>query len=266
MSDKSPSETFQDTTDRPPDGTVKTAATCAVSGQVIEQFPDPRRVRERAPIPVRVLWAVRPWSPSITPPRDPLKRKRCYWQNGWRNTAIAAVATAFVAGDRATLLNHGLYAAKHLLRPADARPVRVAILAESPEHARVLVNLLEDWQLLHLGVSGVRPGSGGCAPGRDEAYQDGVDRAVVTFKRAQCLDRFEVDVLIRVDGSVWPLNLPGFPPARRTDDVFLIDFADFDDALALYSNERRRREYSGRGWLTTCVPTRPHPNLMGGMK
>jgi hypothetical protein len=255
-------------TDRPGDGTVKPAVTCAVGGHVINLFAGPRRVRMRVPIPVRVLWAVRPWSSSITAPWDPLARKRSlYWHNRWRNSAIVAVAAAFVAGDRATLRNYGLFDDKRLPRLADGRPARVAILAESPEHGRLLVGLLDNWHLLHQGISGVWPGSGGQTPDREDANQAGVDRAVVTWKGARCLDTFDVDVLIRVDGTPWPLNVPAFPPAGSAELVYLVDFSDFDDVLAIYSNEWRLRDYVDRGWLTTRVPARPEPDLlMGGRK
>jgi hypothetical protein len=242
------------------DGTVETAATWAVTGQAIDQAGNATEVRA----PVRVLWAVRPWSPSRGGYLDPLKRKRSYWHNEWRNSAIAAVAAAFVAGDRVTLRKRGLYDDQHLPWPAEGRLVRVAILAESPEHARVLVGLLEGWLLLHQGVFDLRPGSGGRTPDREDADQAGVDRAVVTWKRARCLARFDVDVLIRVDGTPWPLKVPAFPPAGRTDEVYLVDFPDYNDELAKYANERRRRDYIERGWLTTGVPAAP--DLMGGRK
>jgi hypothetical protein len=74
-------------------------------------------------------------------------KRQSIWYNAERNAAIARLAGAFAAGNLATLWEYGLFLDdQYHPDPGDRR--RVAVLAESPEHAHILQRLLPGWTVL----------------------------------------------------------------------------------------------------------------------
>jgi len=234
----------------------------AAVGPVIFEAPDPRG----DPAGVRVVWLPPPWAA----PRDglpALARKRALWHDGRRNELIADVASAVKSGDQVRIWECGLLfdaadrvagtptavsAASWAASSCSSRAV--TILAESAEHGRELLRRLPGWQLLDLVPSAAREPN--AHPGSRLEVRP-LDRKVVTFARAAKLVALDTDVLLRVDGQGWPLELAGFPPRREQADrdVLLIDLADDFDRQAKDAALARRRDYDARGWAVGRMPT-----------
>ncbi len=206
-----------------------------VCGPVIHEVPDPRG-READ---VRVVTLQAPWMP-VPGKLTPLERKRkMYWHNDKRNTAIADVAEAFVDGDRESLWQHGL------LLDDDVDPViednadpRVAIVVESPAHGRALLDRLPGWQLLD-----------GAAQHDDQDSVEALDRVIITLVRAARLRQIDCDVLVWAAGGCSCIDMKGFPPRSKDDqrrEVLLVDVADDFDDMAV--EEAGSRQYQDRGW------------------
>src|SRR3954451_25174959 len=87
-----------------------------------------------------------------------LGRKRTlYWHNRVRNEYVAAVAKAVVEGERAALRQVGLRNRDgRLLKDVDR--TKIAVLVETPEHARKLIPLLPGWKALDLVPGGAAGG------------------------------------------------------------------------------------------------------------
>ena len=151
------------------------------------------------PAAVRVAVAKAPAVP-IPGKLDALERKRrSVWHAGGRNAGVAEVAAALAEGREADLRRQDVLCGGEPPRGLDgAGGRRVAVLVESPEHARVLAGRLPGWTVL----SG-RPGPGG---GELPA------RSILTRVHAHGLRRLDVDALVRADGSAGPLRLADFPP------------------------------------------------------
>jgi hypothetical protein len=132
----------------------------------------------------------------------------------------------------------------------------VAVLVESPEHARTLAGRLAGWRVVRHDPRPWRGGWGGwdpAAPLRDPAGFDGCALTTLAARRAEALD---VDVLVRADGGVSPLRLPGFPapglePYRSP---VLVDVADDADAAAEEVTLNRVRAYQASGWTIEAAP------------
>jgi hypothetical protein len=196
------------------------------------------------PAEVQVLLAEAPLV-MVAASADGLDRKRrAIWQADRRNDVIAEIADGFVCRDVEALWRHGLLLDGHDHgMGAGSRPLRVAVLVESPEHGRQLVGRLPRWPLL--------------AGQRSHGERD--DRLppqlIITHVNARGLARLGVDVLIRVDGSNGPLDLPGFPPRARERQgrpVVLVDLGDDGDAIATAATRRRLEDYLARGWDVTA--------------
>jgi hypothetical protein len=210
-------------------------------GRVIYTAPGPRG---RAA--VRVLLAESPWAPALGV-SGALARKKAIWHDGKRNDAIATLAVMLARrqGDQARDLG---------LLPDDGRPLvrhlgvpRVAVAVESPGHGRELLQRLPGWTL----CAGVPAADGvGEVTGR-------LSRCIITRLMAHKVANLDVDVLIRADGTEWPLTLPGFPPyvPRPGWEVVLVDMADDADARAEDDTRSRLRDYQARGWHI-CAPAR----------
>jgi hypothetical protein len=166
-------------------------------------------------------------------------KRQAVWHNDRRNIAIAEVAEALAAGREEALWRHGLFLSRSEGQPlGKGRRQRVAVLVESPEHGRALALRLPGWDL--------RTGPGGA----DNNSVLPTDRAILTLVHAHRLDWLDVDVLVRADGTPWPLELPGFPPRTkgRARRVLLVDFADESDEVAAAATQDRLRAYERRGW------------------
>jgi hypothetical protein len=172
------------------------------------------------------------------------------WDNDRRNEAIARLAAALAAGDMTAPWEYGLFLDDDPdLRSCAER--RVAVLVESPEHARTLGRLLPGWRVLcadgaDLGTVG-RAGAAGVGP---EVRDDLPGRAIVTWLHAR--GRIEADVVIRADGLPWPLDLAVAPPRpgqAEARPVLLVDLADHQDRTARDATRARRLDYRDRGWI-----------------
>ena len=208
-----------------------------VCGPVIHEVPDPRG-READ---VRVVTLQAPWMPAPGKLTALERKRRMYWHNDKRNAAIADVAEAFADGDQESLWHHGL------LLHDDADPVtednngpRVAIVVESPEHGRALLECLPGWRLLD-----------GAVQDDDQDAVDDMDHVIVTLVRAARLRQIDCDVLIWAVGGRSGINLRGFPPRSKDDhrhEVLLVDVADDFDDMAIEEAGSRRRYYQDHGW------------------
>ena len=163
---------------------------------------------------------------------DTLEQKKTWiWENAGRNRLITELAG---------LLTHGQCPdCVALPEELQGRPLRVAILVESPAHGRVLQDLLPDWCLLSRDDS-VAGDQSAAVP----------DRTIVTRLWANSQASIDVGVLIRAEGDASPLNLRSFPPkasANGNAPVLLVDFYDLADSNSLPS---RRQHFRGDGYLT----------------
>jgi hypothetical protein len=198
--------------------------------------------------------------PRTLPPADGvglLERKReAIWKNPPRNEFVAAVATAIATNDGPALASFGLARPGCDLRGRGGERPAVAVLVESPEHARHLTEHLSGWRAVRYEPGPSRVGWGGWnseAPLRDPA---GFDRCVLTTMAARRVESLDVDVLVRADGAGSPLRLPGFPaPARQADrPQVLIDLADDFDPAAEADTRARLRAHRTAGWSIGAAP------------
>ena len=159
------------------------------------------------------------------------RRRRTIWSNDRRNQLIASIATSLREGKVPKEL------AADGLDEFVQRGVRVAILAETIEHARQLRRLLPKWKLLHA------------RPDQDEAGLDSVDIVanILTVMRAAACKTIDADVLIRADGGWGDFPVKGFPPRspELNREVWLVDLNDKFDPTA---TRLRLRDYAARGW------------------
>ncbi len=177
-------------------------------------------------------------------------KRRSIWHNPARNAAIARLASALDAGDDAPLWEHGLF----LDREGAARPPAdpaVVVLVEAPEHARGLAQLLPGWTVLSAerhdaAAAEARAGT----PSR--GYREGAARrAIATWLYARDRGRVEADIVLRADGTPWPLYVGLAPPGPRAEGraVLLVDLADDQDRTARAATNARRADYQDRGWV-----------------
>lgn len=196
---------------------------------------------------VTVLVADTPWAPSLNHLAGLERKRRAIWHADRRNDVVAKVALAVARGDRAALGEHGL------LLHTDADPLgdrdrlpSVAVLVESPEHARELARRLPGWPVW----------AGGTEPDAEGGPDTGP--SIMTLVHARRLKRLDIDILVRADGGAGALDLRGFPPRHRDIEggqVILVDFADDFDPEAREATLGRLRGYEGRRW-SVAVPTR----------
>jgi len=206
------------------------------------------------PRDVRVLIAE---SPVFNPQAGAigLRWKRdAVWHDAARNERIAALAVALEIGDEDVLRRHGArLRSQYGVAPDERSPRRVVVLVESPEHGRELVGRLPGWRLLSGPANGrQRHGAEGGDFGSEAAVHGWEHaRSVMTLLHANSVRRLDIDVLVRADGTPWPLRLAGFPPARRAGDadpVLLVDLADEEDGRPGHALSERLRDYADRDW------------------
>ena len=169
------------------------------------------------------------------------QKEQLYWFNARRNRRIAAVAEKLLSAKRKTV---------RALVGGDGPPVEkvvaaakagVAVLVETPVHARELAALLPGWAVWtanELEAAKPEPGCGVIATER--AAQETVVRA---------------EVLIRATGTRWPLPAIGWPWPEYAASGVLIDFADEFHPLAR-TNAAERAEGYERSGMTVYAPAR----------
>lgn len=195
---------------------------------------------------VAVEWANPPSVPLDIRRLNPLQRKQCaLWSNNRRNQYIADMAVAFSVTNVPKLYELGLL----LNRPPDVLQdyngrMRVAILAESVQHAQVLHALLPHWEL-RTAVPELQPE--GSVTNWQIAY---AERAIVTMGFA---DRYGInaEVVVRADGTntAWQEAWGPHPsPYERNDTMFVVDLKDDYDEAAQRHRAERQQQYEERGW------------------
>lgn len=194
----------------------------------------------RACLPEVTVYSVGPF--AYPPPDDSLnhlERKRRYiWHNTRRNAEIARIATLCVADDQAFLRQYGQREESlNSNEEQSTSPSSVAVVTESPEHARAIRKLLPQWDILDGR-------DGDVANKAETPLRPG--KAIVTCTRA-CRDGLAVDVLLRADGTgarhqdsfgphVWLNRCP----------MGIIDFTDDFDERARSDMVSRHRDYAER--------------------
>jgi hypothetical protein len=204
---------------------------------------------------VRVLFAAAPWSPPGNRASPLEDMRRLYWHNGPRNDTLAALARACRRADLEALWPHGLLLDDQQFPAGSPGAARVAVLMESPEHARELQKLLPDWPLLQAETGGNGRSAGQnpaeCAWGLP-------DQAIVTLVRAAQLRQFDTDVLVMATGRGVPAIPAGFPPTvagAEQRQVLIVDVDDDLDRVARHDTHHRLGYYRARGFEVD-VPSR----------
>jgi hypothetical protein len=203
---------------------------------------------ERPPV-VQAVFAAWPGKDRPDLPLGLAWKRQSTWHNEGRNAAIARLAGAFANGNMATLWEYGLFLdGEDHLRQEDRR--RVVVLVESPEHARVLQPLLPGWPVLCADAT--HPGDDRKSDSTGSGRAEIPERAILTWVYARAIGRLEADVVLRADGTPWPLDLPlaSCRPEHDTErPVLLVDLADHQDETARAATRARRRAYRQAGWL-----------------
>lgn len=206
-----------------------------------------RQATSWGPLPaVAVEWANPPSVPLDMRQLNPLQRKQCaLWSNNRRNQYIADMAVAFSVTNVPKLNELGLLLNRppDVLHGYDGR-MRVAILAETVQHAQVLHALLPHWEL-RTAVPQLQPQ--GSSTHWQIAY---AERAIVTMGFA---DRYGInaEVVVRADGTntAWQEAWGPHPsPYERNDTMFVVDLKDDYDEAAQRHRAERQQQYEERGW------------------
>lgn len=202
------------------------------------------------PVVVRAVFA--DWTGGELPdlPLGLAWKRESIWHNPARNAAIARLASALVAGDDAPLWEHGLFLGGEGAARPPADPT-VVVLVESPEHARGLAQLLPGWAVrsAERRDSAADDDTGAGGPGRRDSGEP-ARRAIATWLYARDQGQVEADIVLRADGTPWPLGVPFVPPGPRTEGrvVLLVDLDDGQDRTARAATNARRADYRDRGW------------------
>ena len=171
------------------------------------------------------------------------QKKQFYWHNARRNRRIADVAKKLMSAKRKTV--RALVGGNDCLveTVTTAAKTGVAILVETPVHARELATLLPGWVVWtanELEVAQPEPGCG-----------------VVATERAARETVISLEVLIRATGTRWALPDIAWPWSEYAKSGVLIDFADGFYPLAQKQAAARIESYeqSGMTVYSAAQPT-----------
>jgi hypothetical protein len=172
------------------------------------------------------------------------RRRRAVWRNGRRNGLVARLAGDLALRPAAALAGLGVTPPDGLGGRADG--LRVAVLVESREHGRVLLQRLPGWRLLHAG-----PEKDGATP--DAGPEAGASVGTVVTLAHAAVQGVAADVLLNAAGTAAPLIVTGFPPPDLDggQGAVLVDVADAFDAAARHDVHLRIAEYERHGWKVT---------------
>jgi hypothetical protein len=184
-------------------------------------------------------------------------KRHAIWQNSDRNNAIAGIAQALIAGDLVALGGHGIFpdATDEAMLVKDG--CSVAILVESPEHAKEIGARLPGWRVVTgQSQSDVeRPELTGSSSDHAESTSEtSPEEIIITQVGASRYPMSTVDVLIRAEGLRWPLEVPHLFEGRRDGKqcrLLMIDLRDDFDEIALDATRRRIADYQRRSWEVT---------------
>lgn len=225
---------------------------------------------------VRVLVADAPPFRQRSVKLDVTWKRESIWHNAARNQAVATLALALGDGDAESLVRYGRCVFSWDERSGCVSAERrIVVLVESPEHGRELARLLPGWPLLVGPIATDTDNSltPATTPGNDStAHAPWPARSIMTLLHASSLRRLDIDVLIRTDGTPWPLRLPGFPPKQlgHTEPVLLIDLADDAENEPGPALVERLRDYQKRDWaiegptrILSYLQAGPSPEALG---
>ncbi|HVX62147.1 MAG TPA: hypothetical protein VHC19_16130 [Pirellulales bacterium] len=192
---------------------------------------------------VQLLLVRAPLVPAAASYDSPLERKRSLiWANSPRNAVIATIAQGFADGDLPGLWQHGLLLDIADIAELQSDELSVAILVESPEHGRHLLQLLPGWRLAGMVPSEEH---------RRQAPMPCGNRTIATFEKARRVG-CSVDVIIRADGTgtQWHQSFgPYRTSASDAGNLMVVDFRDDVDPQAQHDTRRRLDDYAAHGWL-----------------
>lgn len=139
-------------------------------------------------------------------------KRRLYVRNARRNRRVAEVAKRLMLGTRKAVRSVGIESPELVGEVVTAAKTGVAVLVETPEHARELAELLPGWAVWKGGDLDVTKPAPGCGV---IATEMGAAEAVIS-----------AGVLVRATGTRHPLPEVGWPWVGDVDHGVLVDFAD----------------------------------------
>ena len=144
---------------------------------------------------------------------DPLDLKtHLYWHNARRNRTIAEVARRLMSGTKRAVRSLGIDDPELVSQVVTAAKTGVAVLVETPDHARKLAELLPGWAVWRGGDLDVARPEPGCG--------------VITTETGADETAISAGVLVRATGTRHPLPEVDWPWAGDVGRGVLIDFAD----------------------------------------
>jgi hypothetical protein len=195
-------------------------------------------------------------------------KRSAIWHNSERNESIASIARALVDGDESPLWVAGVFLQSSRKTGGAGHPQRVAILVESPEHAAALIRRLPGWRVMTSQVKtsalNTDPPDSLSRTGSAEPVSE-FDRTIITTVALRSLERLDVNVLIRAEGTPWPSSLPMISDCKRVEErahLVVIDFHDSFDMVARDATSDRLKSYADQGWkLIGNQGSFKHPRL-----
>lgn len=184
-----------------------------------------------------------PTAPAGSREEQAWQRKRdLIWHNERRNSAIAAIAKAFAAGDIATLWTNGILLDEHWFEQRSG--LTVMLIVETGQHGHNLAALLPGWTVeTNTWIVD--------SPGHLRYRMPPVNRAIVTAAWIEARG-LAADFMIRADGTASRWNAKaGQLRDQGGEPMLIIDFADDFDRQAEADAQQRLQDYLGRGWQVT---------------
>jgi hypothetical protein len=208
-------------------------ALTAMTGPVISTCRRPRKQ-------VMVAFASSPTQRPGNTKTSPGKKRSHYWRNIARNKLVAEVAEQFVSYPRQMLQAMPEKGLK-LRQIASRKQLRVAVLAESAEHARELAKLLPTWRLQTAND----------AARRNLPQNADSPHSIVTETYA-AKNGVDAQIVVRATGTSSPLRIKNFPPSKKEKEtathVLVVDLMDQFTADAEKCTQRRFDHYVELGW------------------
>lgn len=165
--------------------------------------------------------------------QDPLDAKRrLYWHNDRRNRRVAEVARRLVLRRTKTVLSliGDAMLSQEILT---ATKTGVAVLVETPEHARELAKWLPGWAVWKGGDLEVAKPEPGCG--------------VIVTEMAARETVISAGVLIRATGMKWPMPDIDWPWLDDVEHGVLVDFTDDYHPIAVGNSKERSDIYARAG-------------------
>jgi hypothetical protein len=173
--------------------------------------------------------------------KSPLDRKKeCFWHNPDRNKCVVDLARAIQSKNRRWLAKLPCWQTLVSTSPlAERKTYSVAILVESPEHARELQKALPDWDVL-ISENGTTAGWPNDQP---------LHQVIFTERAAQSLPLVDTDVLIRATGgrTPFPVREAGHD-GEAPEAMVILDITDEGIDHVRSDTCQRRADYARHDW------------------